>query len=115
MTNPEPTDNNADANGEEGTEFARKIRRLMLISGLTTAVAIGAVFMAIGYRLFRGEGSRVSADMTAMLPKGAKIVSSAVASDRLVVTVDAGGRIEIHTFDVHSLRPTGKLKFAQEP
>lgn len=87
----------------------------MLISGLTTAIAIGAVFIAIGYRLFRGEASRPAGEVTATLPQGARVVSTAVTGDRLVVTVDAGGRVEIHTFDVHTLRATGRLRFAQEP
>ena len=100
---------------DETAAFAKRVRRMMLISGLTTAIAIGAVFIAIGYRLFRGEASRNLGEMTATLPKGARIVSTAVADDRLIVTVDAGGRIEIHTFDVRTLKPAGRLRFAQEP
>jgi hypothetical protein len=38
-----------------------------------------------------------------------------VAGDRLVVTVDIGGAIEIRTFDAKSLKPAGRLKFATEP
>jgi hypothetical protein len=38
-----------------------------------------------------------------------------VAGDRLVVTLDIGGVTEIRTFDAHSLKPTGRLKFANEP
>jgi hypothetical protein len=57
----------------------------------------------------------VATDTTAMLPKGARIVSTAVADDRLVVTLDIGGAIEIRTFDAHTLRATGVLKFAREP
>lgn len=95
--------------------LARKVRRLMLIAGLTTALGLGAVSVAIGYRLFRGEGSRAPANVVAMLPKGAKVGPVSVAGDRIVVTVDVGGRLEIHTFDAHSLRPAGKLSFASEP
>jgi hypothetical protein len=29
--------------------------------------------------------------------------------------VDVGGAIEIRTFDVKSLKPTGRLRFATEP
>ena len=50
-----------------------------------------------------------------MLPKGARIVSTGVAGDRLVVTLDIGGTIEIRTFDAKTLKPAGKLKFANEP
>ncbi len=87
----------------------------MLIAGLTTALAVAAVLVAIGYRLFRSEGSTVATDTTATLPKGARIVSTAVAGDRLVVTLDIGGITEIRTFDVHTLKATGHLKFVSEP
>ena len=48
---PEPTP-------EQAALFAR-VRRMMLIAGLTTALAVAAVLIAIGYRLFRSEGSAV--------------------------------------------------------
>jgi hypothetical protein len=99
---------------EQAALFAR-VRRLMMIAGLTTALAVAAVLIAIGYRLFRAEGSVVTTDTTSVLPKGARIVSTGVAGDRLVVTLDIGGVTEIRTFDAHTLKPTGKLKFANEP
>jgi len=106
---PEPTP-------EQAVLFAR-VRRMMLIAGLTTAVAVAAVLIAIGYRLFRSEGSVTTAatEITATLPKGARIVSTAVAGDRLVVTLDVGGTTEIRTFDAKTLKPAGKLKFVSEP
>ncbi len=103
---PEPTP-------EQAALFAR-VRRLMLIAGLTTALAVGAVLIAIGYRLFRSEGSVVATDTTSMLPKGARIVSTGIAGDRLVVTLDVGGVTEIRTFDAKTLKPAGKLKFVNE-
>ena len=47
-----------------------KVRWLMLISGVTTLIAISAVIGVIGYRVFKGEGSAPVADVTALLPKG---------------------------------------------
>ena len=88
----------------------------MLIAGLTTALSIGAVLFAIGYKLFRGEGSApVQADYTAMLPKGARVVSTAAAGDRLAVTIEVQGRTEIRLFDAKTLKPSGRLGFANEP
>ena len=87
----------------------------MLIAGLTTALAIGAVLIAIGYRLFRSEGSAAVPDVTAILPKGARLVAAAVAGEQLVVTLDVAGATEIRTFDARTLKPTGRLKFANEP
>ena len=104
---PEPTP-------EQAALFAR-VRRLMLIAGLTTALAVAAVLIAIGYRLFRTEGSTVTTDITATLPKGARIVATGFAGDRLVVTLDIGGATEIRTFDAHTLKPAGRLKFVSEP
>jgi hypothetical protein len=104
---PEPTP-------EQAALFLR-VRRMMLIAGLTTAVAVSAVLVAIGYRLFRVEGSAAGTDITVLLPKGARIVSTGLAGDRLMVTLDLGGTTEIHTFDAHTLKPAGKLRFATEP
>src|SRR3978361_796657 len=104
---PEPTP-------EQAALFAR-VRRLMLIAGLTTALAVAAVLCAIGYLLFRAEGSAVATDITASLPKGARIISTGLAGDRLVVTLDIAGATEIRTFDAHTLKATGKLKFVGEP
>lgn len=93
-----------------------KVRWLMVISGATTLVAIAAVIGVIGYRLFKAEGSAAAqADVTALLPKGARILATSVAEDRIAVTVDAGGAIEIRTFDLRTLKPTGRLRFATEP
>ncbi len=92
-----------------------KVRWLMLISGATTLVAIAAVIGVIGYRLFKVEGAAAPAEVTALLPKGARIVATAAADDRIAVTIDIGGIVEIRTFDVRSLRPTGRLQFATEP
>ena len=88
----------------------------MLIAGLTTALAVAAVLIAIGYRLFRSGGSAATAsDVTAVLPKGARITATAVAGEELVVTLDIGGTTEIRTFDARTLKPLGRLKFANEP
>jgi propanediol dehydratase large subunit len=92
-----------------------KVRWLMLISGITTLVAITAVIGVIGYRVFRSEGSVAAVDVTALLPKGARIVATAVAEDRIAVTLDVGGATEIRTFDLKSLKATGRLRFATEP
>src|ERR1700687_1813296 len=53
-----------------------KVRWLMLISGVTTLVAVAAVVGVIGYRVFRAEGSAAQsaarADGTALLPTRAR-------------------------------------------
>jgi hypothetical protein len=107
-TVPEPTP-------EQAALFLR-VRRMMLIAGLTTALGVAAVLVAIGYRLFHAEGSAPATfDATAALPKGARIVSTGVTGDRLVLTLDIGGVTEIRTFDARTLKPAGRLKFTKEP
>jgi hypothetical protein len=104
---PEPT--------QEQAALLARVRRMMLIAALTTTLAVAAVLIAVGYRLFRTEGSAPVTDITATLPKGARIVATGVAGDRLVVTLDIGGATEIRTFDAHTLKPAGRLKFVTEP
>jgi hypothetical protein len=90
-----------------------KVRWLMLISGLATVLGIAVVISLIGYRVFKDEGRAV--DVIATLPKGAKVVATAVANDRIAVTVEINGALEIRTFDLRSLKATGRLRFATEP
>jgi hypothetical protein len=106
---PEPT--------PEQAALMARVRRMMLIAGLTSALAVAVVLIAVGYRLYRGEGSpaAATADIIATLPKGARIVSTSVAGERLVLTLDIGGVTEIRTFDARTLKPAGKLKFVSEP
>ncbi|HXL48682.1 MAG TPA: hypothetical protein VN975_07820 [Xanthobacteraceae bacterium] len=110
MSNPSAEDELDPA----AAHIVAKVRWLMLISAATTGLAIAAVIGVIGYRVFRAEGS-TPAEVTALLPKGARVVSTALGEDRIVVTLDVGGAIEIRTFDAKTLKPMGRLKFATEP
>ena len=97
-------------------KIVARVRWMMLISGLTTLIAVTAVIGVIGYRLLRSEGSAPAmAELVATLPKGARIVTTAVAENRIAVTIDVGGTLEIRTFDLHTLKPAGRLRFATEP
>jgi hypothetical protein len=98
----------------EQTRIVARVRWLMLISGIATVLGIAVVVTVIGYRFFGGEG-RPAADMLTMLPKGARVISTAAAGDRIVVTIDLNGTIEIRTFDARTLAPAGRLRFATEP
>jgi uncharacterized protein (DUF4213/DUF364 family) len=97
----------------EQANLVAKVRRLMLVSGFATLLGIAVVIGVIGYRVFRSDGS--TKDVTALLPKGARIVQTAVAGDYIVVTLDIGGTTEIRSFEAKSLRPVGRLRFATEP
>lgn len=104
-----------DPNPEQTALMMARVRKLMLIGGLTIALGVGAIFMVIGYRVFRSEGSVPVTDTTATLPKGARITATAVSGDRLLVTLDIGGAIEIRSFDARTLKPAGALRFATQP
>jgi hypothetical protein len=91
-----------------------KVRWLMLLSGVATFLGIAVVIGVVGYRFFRAEGS-APVELVAMLPKAAKITAIAPSEGRIVVTLDINGATEIRTFDLKTLRPTGRLRFANEP
>ena len=94
-----------------------RVRWLMIISGLTTLLAIAAVVGVIGYRVYRagGSGTAATAEGIIVLPKGARVIASTAADDRIVVTLDIGGSTEIRAFDVKTLKETGRIRFATEP
>jgi hypothetical protein len=92
-----------------------RVRRLMLVSGATTLLAIAAVIGVIGYRIYRSGESARPPDVTALLPRDARVTATAVGDDRIAVTIELGGAIEIRTFDLKTLQPTGRLRFAPEP
>ena len=92
-----------------------RARWLMIISGLTTLLAIAAVVGVIGYRVYSAGGSGAGAEGIIVLPKGARLIASRVADDRIVVTLDIGGATEIRTFDVKTLKETGRIRFVTEP
>ena len=98
----------------DAARMVARVKWLMIISGLTTMIAIAAVIGVIGYKVFRGDGSSAT-DVTALVPRGARVVATAVAEDRVVVTLDVAGTTEIRTYDLKSLRQTGRLRFAAEP
>jgi len=106
----------ADA-GVEAARMVARARWLLIISGFTTLIAIAAVLGVIGYRVFRagGSGAAATAEGIVTLPKAARVVATAVAGERIVVTLDVAGATEIRIFDAKTLQETGRLRFATEP
>lgn len=93
-----------------------RVKLMMALSGFATVLGIAVVLGIVGYRVFRSGGSAAPTETTVLLPKGGKILQTAVAGDRVVVTVEtAGGGVEIRTFDAQTLKPAGRLRFAAEP
>ena len=116
----DPTPGAAAPAADAGVEAARVVARarwLLILSGLTTMIAIAAVIAVIGYRVFHagGSGAAASADAIVTLPKGARVVATAIAGERIVVTLDIAGASEIRVFDMKTLKQTGRITFATAP
>ena len=97
-----------------------RVRRLMLIASLTTVIAFGAVVAVIGYRVFHLQGSAPApasapANLTASLPAGAKVLSTAVGDGRIVLTLEVAGGIELMSFDAQTLKPLGQVRLPTSP
>ena len=106
-----------EAAGAVAARMVSRVRFLMLVSGLTTLIAIAAVIGVIGYRVSRTGGSSAvaPAEGTILLPKGARVVATAIVGESIVVTLDVAGVTEIRTFDAKTLQQIGRIKFAPEP
>src|SRR5215468_7155424 len=89
MSNPDTDDDEPLSPAQ--AQIVARVRWLMLISGIATVLGIGVVVTVIGYRVFRTEGRPAPVDATAQLPKGARVVSTSIAGDRIIVTIDIGG------------------------
>lgn len=87
----------------------------MWMSGFATVLGVAVVIGVIGYRVLRTEGRAAPADMVAKLPKGARVIATAVAGDRIIVTIEVGGSTELMSFDAVSLQPAGRLRFVTAP
>lgn len=111
---PTQTDPSDEPLTPEQERIITRFRRFSSVSMLIMVLGVAAVLGVIAYRLVRAK-PLATGEITALLPKGAKIVSTAVTSDVVVVTLDIGGATEIRTFDARTLAPAGKLRFAVEP
>jgi hypothetical protein len=110
------SNNNLSGNppdADTGTLVARA-RLMMIISALTTLIAIAAVVSVIGYRVFN-NGGPIGVDGIITLPKGARLMSTAASAGRVAVLIDINGATELRTFDIKTLKQTGRLQFATEP
>jgi hypothetical protein len=113
---PQASDNSPPPATPEAAAAIARVRRLMLISVLITALAIAAVFAAIGYRFYTANesGAATITNGTVFLPKGAHIDSTTISEGRIVVTFDLNGATEVRMFDLKTLQLVGQLHFATQ-
>jgi hypothetical protein len=106
----------AETAESETTRLMARARVMMIISMLTTALAIAAVVAVIGYRLLGAGGgnSLTISNGTVFLPQGARVVSTSVSAGRIIVTLDISGASEVRIFDLKTLQQIGQLHFAAE-
>ena len=98
----------------EAARVVAKVRRLMMIATMTTFIAVATVIAVIGYRVFKGEERvQVLQSVSATLPAGTKVLSSAIGEGRVVLTVEVNGAIELLSFDLNTLKPLGRVRLAQ--
>ena len=96
-------------------QMVARARIIMVISALTTALAIAAVVSVIGYRMFGASAAGVPTEDVIPLPKGARLISTSASAGRLAVLIEVDGVNELRTFDIKTLKQTGRLRFTREP
>jgi hypothetical protein len=97
----------------ETAQLMARARVMMIVAGLTTALAIAAVVVVIGYRMM--ALAVTAADSVVTLPKGAHVISTSASAGRLAVLFEIDGVSELRTFDIKTLKQTGQLRFSTAP
>ena len=107
-------------------QVQQRIRRLMMISGLTLGLGILAVFMAILYRIFPYGGAATPVPVVegAAIPTvtrsalglatDARLVSSSLDGDRVALTFEDDGGSTIIVFDTDRMAVVSRLRVAGE-
>jgi hypothetical protein len=98
----------------ETARLVARARTMMMISGLTTVLAIAAVVTVIGYRMYGAAGGSPVEDAIT-LPKGSRIVSMSGSGGRVAVMIDNSGVSEMRVFDLKTMKETGHLRFNVGP
>jgi hypothetical protein len=95
----------------EAQRLVGRARLMMIVSALTTVLAIAAVTGAIGYRFLTGGQGAIGTDGVISLPKGSRVISTAASGGRVAVLFDLNGTSELRTFDIRTLKETGRVRF----
>jgi hypothetical protein len=96
-------------------QVVARARVIMLIAALTSALAVAAVVAVIGYRMFNNGAATIATDDMVPLPKGARVISTSASAGRVAVLIEVDGASELRTFDIKTLKQTGRLRFTREP
>jgi uncharacterized membrane protein (DUF485 family) len=96
--------------------LVRQVRRIAVGSSVIMLLGFAVVISVIGYRLFvAAERAAPSAESAILLPKGARVLSTTVSDGKLAVTIELSGAVEVRFYELATLRPAGRIRFATEP
>ena len=109
--NPETQDTEVPLDPQQEA-MVRKLKRMAVFSSVLMIGGFLAVFGVIAYRLSSTPTPQPAAipAITNALPKGARVVSTAVSDGRIVVTLERDGITEMRVFDLSTLQLRGTLR-----
>ena len=92
--------------------MVRKLKRMAVFSSVLMIGGFLAVFGVIAYRLSNSPAPQTAAipAITNALPKGSRVVSTAVSDGRIVITLERDGVTEVRVFDLSTLQLRGTLR-----
>jgi len=97
-----------------------RLKRLILISGLTLGIGIFAVFAAIIYRIYAAPAANPPAPAAlarataSILPIGARLIATNFDGYRIVLTYEHAAGTTLVTVDPRTLAVTGRLDLKPE-
>lgn len=110
--NPKPEDSEVPLDPQQ-EEIVRKLKRMAIFSTALMVVGVLAIIGVIVYRLSNPAPAPKAAPVAAItnvLPKGARVVSTAVSDGRIVVTLERDSVTEMRVFDLLTLQLRGTLR-----
>jgi len=93
--------------------IVRKLKRMAIYSTALMVAGVLAIIGVIVYRLSNPAPAPKAAPIAAItnaLPKGSRVVSTAVSDGRIVVTIERNGITEMRVFDLSTLQLRGTLR-----
>jgi hypothetical protein len=95
--------------------MVRRLRRMAVFSSVLMIGGLLAIFGVIAYRLSQAPAVSSPSQaaipaITNALPKGSRVVSTAVSDGRIAVTIERDGLTEVRVFDLLTLQLRGTLR-----
>ncbi|MCW5680714.1 MAG: hypothetical protein KF794_12195 [Xanthobacteraceae bacterium] len=109
--NPDPQDTEVALDPQQEA-MVRKLKRMAVFSSVLMIAGFLAIFGVIAYRLSNAPAPQAATipAITNALPKGSRVVNTAVSDGRIVVTIERDGVTEMRVFDLATLQLRGTLR-----